>query len=157
MNASTLNIYERIVREKSNDPHGQFVPRIFVKRHAIARERFAEWVKHVHDLPNDTYARFFSHDFPTPDITRNFRLVAGDAVATRDDCVELDIAHYSERPCNPKMSIKFSFTVPVAADDCQIFYGEADRGFLWAHGFLCRFKGDFSEPSDVTVENLWRS
>jgi hypothetical protein len=155
VNPNTLNIYERIIRDKSNDPHGKVVPRIFVKRHAISGERFAEWLVRIRDQPENPHASFFSKDFPAPDITHHFCLAGG--CTAEDDPVELDRARYSDRPCNSKSSIQFSFTVPMASDDCHIFYGEADRGAFWAHGFLCRYTGSFSEPADFKLENLWRS
>ena len=162
MNPSALNIYERIVREKLNDPYAiaKSAPRILVKRHAISKENMRDWLdlvlKHVKQ-PDRGYAQFFSSDFPSPDITEHFRPAAGGTGATEDDLVELDFARYSHLPCNPKSSMVFSFSVPVPIGDSQIFYGEVDRGFLFAHGYLCRYAGAFSDPSDFSLENIWRS
>ena len=151
------NILERIVIEKLHDgSHSKVAPRILVHRRSVLPGSFSQWFNGVADRPGYPLSKLIAAEGQA-DWASCFKL---DPLANQveRDVIELDFSHYSRLEKDSHAMIKFGFTVPIeAGDGANLLYGVADRGFLWAHGFLCRFEGSFDVPEKLEFLNVWRS
>jgi hypothetical protein len=155
MDISTFNILERVVVDKASDEGAQQGPRILVKKHSLIPSQFGPWFDGVGDQPGYAISRLMS-SVEQRDWTTRFRL---DPLANTVERPVIELHHgcYSDLARNSRSQIVFSFSAPVATSDGFLFYGTADRGFLWAHGFLCRFQGSFDTPTTMDYLNVWQS
>jgi hypothetical protein len=95
--------------------------------------------------------------FRTLTISSLFTLTDRWIPSSEAEAVELLTERYSDRPCDSHAKVEFSFTVPVTMDGFHMLYCKVDRGFLSAHGFFCRFTGEFAEPAGMEFEDVWQS
>lgn len=155
MDASAFNILEHVVADKTSDKDAEQGPRILVTRLSLIPSQFGPWFDGVSDQQGYPISRLISM-VEQRDWASSFRLDSHGNRVPRD-VIELQFDHYSDLICNSHAQIVFSFSAPVETSDGHLFYGTANRGFLWAHGFLCRFHGSFEAPSSFDYLNVWRS
>ena len=155
MDTSAFNILERVVIDKISDERAQQSPRILVTRLSLIPSQFDRWFDGVADQPGYAISRLM-FSVEQRDWTTAFRL---DPLANCVERIVIELHHkrYSDLAINSHSQIVFSFSAPVATSDGFLFYGTADRGFLWAHGFLCRFQSSFDAPTAIDYLNVWRS
>ena len=155
MDKETFNILERIVAQKVNEAGASAGPRILVRRQSLLPSEMGHWFDDVTDQPGFPVSKLKASEFRR-DWKSAFRL---DLLANQveRDVIELDFSCYSPLLRDAHSQILFSFSAPVSTNGSSLLYGIADRGFLWAHGFLCRFEGTFDSPTDFEFLNVWRS
>ncbi|MES2707800.1 MAG: hypothetical protein V4726_14505 [Verrucomicrobiota bacterium] len=156
MDARPYNILERIIQEKVNEPGVRMGPRILVSRRSLAAPEFQQWFSGVPDQPGYPLRKLLSETVEGVDWTRHFIL---DPLANtvERELIELSFSEYSTLERDSRRQMVFSFSSPIPADGAHLLYGMADQGFLWAHGFLCRFEGGFESPTGYELMNVWRS
>ena len=152
-----FNILERIVVEKIHDwPEAKVAPRILVRRLSLMSDQLGPWFDRVEDRPGYPISKLIAAEGQV-DWMQSFRL---DPLANKveREVIELDFPHYSRLERDSRSEILFSFTAPISdGKGGSLLYGVADRGFLWAHGFLCSFEGSFETPENMEFLNIWRS
>ncbi len=155
MDTAAFNILERVVIDKTSDKGSQQGPRILVTRLSLLPSQFGRWFDGVGDQQGYPISRLVS-TVEERDWASSFQL---DPLANniQRDVFELQFDHYSDLTRNSHAQIVFSFSAPVETNDGHLFYGTADRGFLWAHGFLCKFQGPFEAPTSFNYLNVWQS
>jgi hypothetical protein len=155
MEKESYNILERIVAEKVNEAGASTGPRILVRRRSLLPAEMGHWFDDVIDQPGYPVSKMKASECHR-DWKSAFRLDIP-ANQVERDVVELDFSYYSPLLRDAHSRILFSFSTPVSANGSSLLYGIADRGFLWAHGFLCRFEGAFDSPTEFEFLNVWRS
>ena len=151
------NIFEVVIREALRDPAAKVAPRIYVCRHTLAEKSFCEMLTPPRYDPFPLISTFLEGAHPVVDIASRFRLTPNWIPTEENKFVELDFDHYSKLPGNKQDKIEFSFAEPVIAGDEGVFYAVSNRGFLWAHGFICVFSGSFEEPKAHKLITVWWS
>jgi len=160
MNAIALghqNIFETVIRDALRDPAAKLAPRIYVRRHTLTDQNFKEMLSPPGHTPGPPVSTFLEGIHPVVDVTSRFLLTPNWTPTDGNELVELDFDHYSSLPCNKQARIEFSFTEPVVNGDESVFYAVSDRGFLWAHGFICAFSGTFDQPTGHRIIPIWQS
>jgi hypothetical protein len=155
MDTSAHNILERIVVDKVDDGTEGRSPRILVTKLSMVPPDFPPWLNGIPDQQGWAVSRLMAST-EQQDLTARFKL---DPKANSVDRAVIELLHerYSDLPRNTHSQVVFSFSIPVATENGFLLYGIADRGFLWAHGFLCRFQGCFDSPTEIEYLNIWRS
>ncbi|MEK7951792.1 hypothetical protein [Luteolibacter soli] len=154
-----FNILERIVVEKIHDgPGAKVVPRAYVRRLSLWAEEMRPYLEGGEDRPGYPMSRLLSAEGQI-DWTCCFKLRPLEVEEGEEgEVMELDLSGYSSLPASERAEVLFSFLGPVPdGQGGSLIYGAADRGFLWAHGFLCRCEGSFEEPGSMEFLNVWRS
>ena len=151
------NIFETVIRDALRDTAARLAPRIYVRRHTLTEQSFHKMLSPEGHTPRPPISTFLAGAHPVVDITSRFRLTPNWTPTDENESVELDFDYYASIPCNKQSQIEFSFTEPVVYGDESVFYAVSDRGFLWAHGFMCTFSGTFDQPSNHKIVTVWQS
>lgn len=155
IDTQSFNILERLVFDHLDEPLTKIQPRILVKRHALHPSSFSSLFEHVNDRPGFPLSKLLQADAPS-DWTSEFQL---DPLANNAErnVLELNFPTYCDRQRDSHRKIEFGFSNSVPNEDGHLLYCTGDRGFLWAWGILCRYRGSFKEPSGIEIMNVLRS
>jgi hypothetical protein len=155
VDSSSFNILERLVSEQLVRGGGTIAPRILVRRQSVDVSSFGQWFTGVADRPGYPISRLLQ-PCETIDWAPFFRLDSRANLVERE-MVELEFDRYCELRRDSHQQIVFSFSPSVPTDDGHLLFCTADRGFLWAWGFLCTYSGSFESPTTLSTLNVWQS
>ncbi|WP_395743560.1 hypothetical protein [Prosthecobacter sp.] len=155
VDSSSFNILEQLVSDQIARSGGTTAPRLLVRRQSIDVSSFGQWFTGVADRPDYPIKELLQSREAT-DWAPFFHLDSRANLVERE-MIELEFDRYCELRRDSHQQIVFSFSASVPTDEGHMLYCTADRGFLWAWGFLCTYSGSFESPTTLSIVNVWRS
>ena len=149
----TRNFFELLVKELILGAETEL--RILMKRWSLGRSALAVIEEHRQLAPNHV-RKFLDAETMVQDLEPYFPFAPKETDNSEKELLVIK-QESGQTPNRRSNEMIVSLTYPVKIEYRWVFYGVADRGFLWGRGFLGSFSGEIEEAHDLKLENLWRS